>query len=82
MTRQYVACSFAEGDQRTYTYHNDDVPDLKPGDRVIVETKHGEKTVYVQSFADEAPKFDTKPILRVAPPKEPKEAEEKEGENA
>lgn len=45
MTRQYVACEFAEGGRR-YAYHNDGEP-FSVGDRVVVDSKNGEATVTV-----------------------------------
>ena len=66
--RQYVQVKFRDGDRRAYTYHNDGDP-VKPGDKVVVETKHGKQTVTVDSVTDEAPRFATKPITIPVDPK-------------
>lgn len=67
--RQFVAVQFNPWDRRTYTYHFDGEP-LLSGEKVIVETKRGEAVVTVVAISDQQPNFETKPILRKAPPKE------------
>lgn len=64
MTHQYVACKFRPDDRRTYTYHFDGEP-LVAGDEVKIAGRgdEGWQRVYVVSVTDEAPPFDTKPIL-------------------
>ncbi|CDO37623.1 hypothetical protein [Novosphingobium sp. KN65.2] len=65
MPRQYVACKFRASDTRSYTYHYDGDDTLVPGDEVKVEDNRsdGWKRVYVCDVNDDAPPFDTKPIL-------------------
>lgn len=62
--RQYVACRFNPWDQRTYTYHNDGPP-VAVGDFAKVTDRSGDgwKRVEVMKVTDEAPPFETKPIL-------------------
>ena len=57
--QKYVAVTFP-GSNRTYTYHHD-IPGLKPGDEVIVETDRGESRVTVSHVAAK-PSFKTKAI--------------------
>lgn len=64
--RQFIACAFRKGDTRTYTYHNDRDP-VAVGDEVIVTTARGPSKVFVSALIDEAPKFETKPIVGPAP---------------
>jgi hypothetical protein len=64
--RQFIACAFRKGDTRTYTYHNDREP-VAVGDRVVVTTARGPSTVFVSALIDEVPKFETKPIVGLAP---------------
>lgn len=63
MSRQYVAIRFGGRSQRTYTYHNDGPP-VAPGDQVRVDGRDGWQWVEVVSVSDEAPEFETKPILQ------------------
>ena len=66
--RQFVACVFREGDQRSYTYHNDGEP-VAVGDRVrVTDRRGGEQTVTVAALVDQEPPFPTKPILGPASP--------------
>lgn len=62
----FVTCKFHEWDRRSYTYTADEALALKPGDRVIVETKDGEKTVTVETVGVPQPSFECKAILRRA----------------
>jgi len=64
--RQFIACAFRKGDTRTYTYHNDREP-VAVGDEVIVTTARGPSKVFVSALIDEVPKFETKPIVGLAP---------------
>lgn len=65
--RQFVAVAFRAGDRRTYTYHNDGAP-VAIGDRVLIEKRGGgEQAVTVAEISDEDPRFQTKPILGLAP---------------
>jgi len=67
MTRQFVACTFTDGG-RPYTYHFDhDGEALVVGERVTVETQHGEKTVTVAQIITDAPPYATKPVKGRAP---------------
>lgn len=66
MNRQYIACQFGQSD-RAYTYHNDGEP-LAIGDRVVVQNRSGESTLTVVVIHEDAPPFDTKPVLRKAEP--------------
>lgn len=71
-TRQFVKCAFKEGAQ-AYTYHNDGPP-LSVGDKVKLETKHGEASGLVVALLDgPAPKYETRPcrLAPVATPTEP-----------
>jgi len=67
-TRQYVSVKFRPDHSRSYTFHNDGDP-VKPGDKVVVATSHGTKTVIVDSVTDEAPRFATKPVTIPVDPK-------------
>lgn len=69
---QYVQCTFRKEGGTGYTYHNNGAP-LKVGDEVKVEAKgeDGWKRVYVSAIDVPKPtKFETKPVLGIAPPKE------------
>lgn len=69
---QYIACTYRQGDSRSYTFHNDGPP-VKVGDEVKVEDRSGDgwKRVYVSAVGVPKPtKFETKGILGLAPPKE------------
>lgn len=68
MSRQYIACKFRPEDSRSYTYEWDGEP-LNIGDIVKVADRSGDgwKRVHVWSISDEAPPFDCKPILGLAP---------------
>jgi hypothetical protein len=59
--RQYIACTFREGDVRKYTYHWDGEP-LAVGDRVVVSTDRGASTITVAEIVSEPPRFATKAI--------------------
>ncbi|SNT20224.1 hypothetical protein [Sphingopyxis indica] len=71
MPRQFVACKFRSSDTRTYTYANDGDP-VAPGDMVKVPDRSGDgwKRVHVVSISDDAPPFECKPILGLAPQEE------------
>ena len=60
--RQYLACTFREGDARKYTYLWDGEP-LAVGDRVVVITDRGASTITVAEVIVEAPSFATKSIV-------------------
>lgn len=60
-------------DERTYDYFVPEGLELKPGDKVVVETKRGETTVEVVAIKTES-EMAEKDILRIAPPKEPEPA--------
>lgn len=64
MPCQYVACTFREGDARSYTYTNTGEP-VAVGDVVRVPDKSGDgwKKVFVVNVTNEAPPYDCKPIL-------------------
>lgn len=72
MPRQYVACRFRPNDRRLYTYHWDGDEPLITGDFVKVEDWRGDgwKRVEVMAITDEAPDFETKPILGKIEPDE------------
>lgn len=61
MPRQFVAVQFG-GKGRSYTYHHDGEP-LELGEKVRVETRHSEQIAEITGLSDEAPPFETKPIL-------------------
>lgn len=63
--RRYVACKFRSTDNRSFTYHYDGEEPLAVGDMVKVPDARsdGWKRVEVVSISDDAPPFDTKPIL-------------------
>lgn len=63
----FASVKFREGDSRTYTYACD-LP-VKPGDRVTVDTKDGQKIVIVAAIDLDEPSFPCKPITGIAPPK-------------
>jgi formylmethanofuran dehydrogenase subunit D len=63
----FASVKFREGDSRTYTYACD-LP-VKPGDRVTVDTKDGQKVVVVAEVDLPEPAFACKPITGIAPPK-------------
>ena len=58
-------------DDRTYDYFVPEGLELKPGDKVVVETKRGETTVEVVSIKAESDMAE-KAILRIAEPEQPK----------
>lgn len=62
MTRQYVACLFNPGDERSYTYHNDGDP-VAVNDRVRVPSRKIERVVTVCAVDLPAPSYETKAIL-------------------
>ena len=62
MSRQYLACVFKPDASARYSYHNDHDP-VEVGDRVIVSGKFGPATVIVLEILEEAPPFETKPIV-------------------
>lgn len=65
---QLVAVAFREGDQRTYTYHNDGEP-VAIGDRVMIPNRSGgQQRAFVVALPTEAPQFETKAIIGLAPP--------------
>lgn len=67
---QFIKAAFGDGDNRTYTYVNDGDP-VKVDDRVRVETKHGgEAVVIVREINLDAPSFECRAVLGLAPPKE------------
>ncbi|ALC12518.1 hypothetical protein [Sphingopyxis sp. 113P3] len=65
---QFVACKFRPDDQRSYTYVWDGEP-LNVGDVVKVPDRSGDgwKRVHVASISNDAPPFECKPILGLAP---------------
>lgn len=63
----FVSVKFHERDSRAYTY-TCDLP-VKPGDRVTVETKDGQKIVTVADVDQPEPAFACKPVTGIAPPK-------------
>jgi hypothetical protein len=63
----FVSVKFREGDSRTYTYAYDLA--VKPGDRVTVDTKDGQKIVIVAAIDLDEPEFACKPITGISPPK-------------
>jgi len=74
----YVSVKFREGDSRTYTYTCDLERAPEIGEAVLVETKDGTKVVYVAALDQPEPSFPCKPIIGIAPPKEPTEGTEAE----
>ena len=64
----FASVKFREGDSRTYTYACDLA--VKPGDRVTVDTKDGQKVVIVAAVDLDEPTFACKPITGFAPPPE------------
>lgn len=75
----FVSVKFREGDSRTYTYACD--LDVKPGDRVTVETKDGQKIVTVVDVDQPEPAFICKPITGIAPPKDTPDSDDANGES-
>jgi hypothetical protein len=66
--RQYIGIAFREGGS-LYTYHNDGAP-VAVGDKVIIPARNGgQQVVTVADIAPPcfAPKFETKPIIGLAP---------------
>lgn len=64
----HLSVKFNEWDRRTYTYEYDpSQASHKPGDRIIVPSPQGEKTVFVESLIDEAPSFKCKAVIGMAP---------------
>lgn len=65
---QFVACKFRPEDGRAYTYVWDGDP-LNIGDIVKVPDRSGDgwKRVHVVSISNDAPPFECKPILGLAP---------------
>lgn len=64
---QFVDCKFPNS-IKTYCYHWEGEAPLSVGEKVDVMTDRGELTVEVVSIRDEAPSFQTKPIIaRVVP---------------
>lgn len=73
--RQYVEIRFKPEDQRGYSYHNDGEP-VAVGDKVRVDARGSEKIVEVVHLSDEAPPFETKPIIgKVEEPADQPESE-------
>lgn len=68
--RQFIACTFREGQTRTYTYHNDGEP-VAEGDRVEIESRDGlgKQVIFVASVLPGPPDFATKGIIGKAQPK-------------
>jgi hypothetical protein len=64
MMRQFVSVEFKRGG-RAYSYHNDG-PAVVAGDRVVVPSRFGPQAVSVVGVSDEAPPFETKPIVGMA----------------
>lgn len=62
----FASVKFREGDSRSYTYACDLA--VKPGDRVTVDTKDGQKVVIVAAVDLDEPTFACKPITGFAPP--------------
>lgn len=60
---QHVECKFPNS-PKSYCYHWEGEP-LAIGDKVDVFTERGDLTVEVVGIRDEAPEFQTKPIVRV-----------------
>ena len=58
-------------DEKTYDYFVPEGLDLKPGDKVVVETRRGETTVEVVAIKAES-EMAEKAILRIAEPEQPK----------
>jgi len=65
MTRQYIGVRFRPRGQ-LYTYHNDGDP-VAVGDRVKINGRDGWQSLEVATVSDQAPRFETKPILGPAP---------------
>jgi ribosomal 50S subunit-recycling heat shock protein len=59
-----------DGDAKTYDYFVPEGLELKPGDKVVVETKRGETTVEVAEIKAESEQAE-KAILRIAEPEQP-----------
>lgn len=73
----FVTCKFHREATRTYTYTYDGEEALEPGVAVEVLTpKDGVRVVYVADIDVPEPAFTCKPILGLAPSKEPVEAAE------
>lgn len=66
--RQYIAIKF-KPDGRPYTYHWDGPDPIKVGDRVEVVSFVSKTAVAVEvvGVSEEAPKFQTKPVVRRVP---------------
>jgi hypothetical protein len=68
MNRQYISVKFRPGDARSYTYHADEPYSV--GDEVKIGNGDEWSRATVVGIGHDKPRFDTKPILGVAPPKE------------
>ena len=62
----FASVKFREGDSRSYTYACDLA--VKPGERVTVDTKDGQKIVIVAAVDLDEPTFACNPITGFAPP--------------
>ncbi|GAC1042303.1 DUF5839 family protein [Rhizobium sp. No.120] len=65
---KYASIAFKWNKEKTYDYVIPAGLDLQPGDKVMVETKHGPKEVEVVEIKTESDKAE-KEILRRADPK-------------
>lgn len=75
MARQFIACTFRQGDTRAYTYAYDGAEPLAVGDVVLVADRKGEGTKKVHVAVIGVPEptdFQAKPIIEkfVPPPVE------------
>lgn len=75
---QYAVCKFRREDKRGYTYRNDGAP-VKIGDVVRVPARGNDpdawQRVTVSEILFDAPAYECKPILGLAPPRDPHEPE-------
>lgn len=65
----FISVKFRPEDTRTYTYMANEA--FAVGDAVLVEVKGEQKVVTVAGVDLPEPPFACKPILGIAPPKEP-----------
>lgn len=65
----FVSVKFRPEDTRTYTYLANET--FAVGDAVLVEVKGDRKVVFVAGVDLPEPSFACKPIIGIAPPKEP-----------
>jgi hypothetical protein len=74
MKMKYVSVKFSMTQGRTYTFHNDEVEDLKEGDEVAVSTQNGWTKAIVVDPDVPKPRFPTKRVINKIEPEEKTDA--------